>query len=158
MSWETIFSLSIVVVLALALWQSRHFDFRAGLFPWAIGFPVLFLTIAQLIMDFLGKGNRRRGDQSGETGSDLPAGVVNRRTAGMFGWIVSYFVGIWLLGFSFGVPLCTFLQLKIFGRERWPHSLIYTASVWALIYGIFDRVLHVPFPAGYLFEALGIVG
>jgi len=156
-SWETIFSLSIVVVLALALWQSRHFDFRAGLFPWAIGFPVLFLTIAQLIMDFLGKGNRRRGDQSGETGSDLPAGVVNRRTAGMFGWIVSYFVGIWLLGFSFGVPLCTFLQLKIFGRERWPHSLIYTASVWALIYGIFDRVLHVPFPAGYLFETLGIV-
>jgi hypothetical protein len=90
------------------------------------------------------------------TGPDLPAEVVNRRTAGIFGWIVGYFVGIWLLGFSFGVPLCTFIQLKIFGREKWPHSLIYTAAAWVLIFGIFDRVLHVPFPTGYLFEALGI--
>jgi TctA family transporter len=155
-SWETVFSFFIVVVLALALWQSRHFDFRTGLFPWAIGFPVLALTIFQLITGFLGKENRRSGDRLGETGSGLPTGVVNRRTAGMFGWIASYFVGIWLLGFSLGVPLCTFIQLKIFGRERWPHSLIYTASVWALIYCIFDRVLHVPFPTGYLFEALGI--
>jgi hypothetical protein len=28
-----------------------------------------------------------------EKGPDLPTGAVNRRTAGMFGWIVSYFVG-----------------------------------------------------------------
>ena len=150
-SWEKVFSLSIIVVLALALLQSRHFDFRTGLFPWAIGFPVLSVTIFQLIMDFLGKGNRRSGDHLGETGPELPTDVVNRRTAGIFGWIVGYFVAIWLLGFSFGVPLCTFIQLKIFGREKWPQSLIYTASVWALIYGIFDRVLHVPFPTGDLF-------
>jgi hypothetical protein len=143
-------------MLAWALWQSRRFDFRTGLFPWAIGFPVLFLTIFQLIMDFLDKGNRRSGDHLGKRGPDLPVDVVNRRTAGIFGWILGYFVAIWLLGFSFGVPLCTFIQLKIFGREKWPHSLIYTASTWALIYGIFDRVLHVPFPTGYLFEALGI--
>ena len=150
-SWETVFSLFIIVVLALALWQSRHFDFRTGLFPWAIGFPVLSLAIVQLIMDFLGKGNRRGGDHLVEAGPDLPADVVNRRTAGIFGWIVGYFVAIWLLGFSFGVPLCTFIQLKIFGREKWPLSLIYTASAWAFIYGIFDRVLHVPFPTGQLF-------
>jgi TctA family transporter len=155
-SWETVFSLSIVIVLALALWQSRHFDFRTGLFPWAIGFPVLSLTIFQLIMEIVGKGNRRVGGHRVATGPDLPAEVVNRRTAGIFGWIVGYFVGIWLLGFSFGVPLCTFIQLKIFGREKWPHSLIYTAAAWVLIFGIFDRVLHVPFPTGYLFEALGI--
>ena len=155
-SWKTVFSLSIVLVLALALWQSRHFDFRTGLFPWAIGFPVLSLTIVQLITEFLGKGNRRSSDHLVATGPDLPAEVVNRRTAGMFGWIVGYFVGIWLFGFSFGVPLCTFIQLKIFGREKWSHSLIYTAAAWVLIFGIFDRVLHVPFPTGYLFEALGI--
>jgi TctA family transporter len=150
-SWETVFCFFIVVLLALALWQSRHFDFRTGLFPWAIGLPLLLLTIIQLIMDFLGKGDRKSGAHLAETGSDLPAEVVNRRTAGILGWILAYFVGIWLLGFSFGVPLCTFIQLKIFGREKWPQGLIYTASVWVLIYGIFDRVLHVPFPTGDLF-------
>jgi putative tricarboxylic transport membrane protein len=155
-NWETVFCLSIVVALALALWQSRHFDFRTGLFPWAVGFPVLAFVIVQVIMDFMGKENKSREDHLTEAGPEIPLEVVNRRTAGMFGWIVGYFIGIWLLGFSFGVPLCTFIQLKIFGREKWPHSLIYTASAWALIYGIFDRVLHVPFPTGYLFEALGI--
>jgi hypothetical protein len=102
-------------------------------------------------MDFLGKESRKSDDHLVATGSDLPTEVVNRRTAGIFGWIVAYLVGIWLLGFSFGVPLCTFIQLKIFGREKWLQSLIYTASAWALIYGVFDRVLHVPFPTGDLF-------
>lgn len=150
-SWETLFCFFIVVVLVLALWQSRRFDFRTGLFPWAIGLPLLFLTIIQLAMDFSGKGNRRSDDHLREAGRGLPVEVVNRRTAGIFGWILAYFVGIWLLGFSLGVPLCTFIQLKIFGREKWPQSLIYTASTWVLIYGIFDRVLHVPFPTGDLF-------
>jgi putative tricarboxylic transport membrane protein len=149
-SWGNVFTLFIILVIGLALWQSRLFDFRTGLFPWAIGIPVLCLTIVQLIMDFFGGGQRRSGAPLVEAGSDLPANVVNRRTAGMFGWIVGYFVVIWLLGFPFGVPLCTFIQLKISGREKWPITLIYTASAWALIYGIFDHVLHVPFPPGQL--------
>jgi TctA family transporter len=155
-NWETVFFLFIIGVFAWALWQSRHFDFRTGLFPWAIGFPVLSLALFQFILGFFGKGNATRGDHRGGTEPDLPADVVNRRTAGIFGWIVGYFVAIWLLGFSVGVPLCTFIQLKISGREKWLYSLIYTASAWALIYGVFDHVLHVPFPAGYLFETLGI--
>jgi putative tricarboxylic transport membrane protein len=155
-SWETVFSLFIIVVLALALWQSRHFDFRTGLFPWAIGFPVISLSIFQLITDFLGKRSAGGTDRPGETGSQLPTEVVNRRTAGIFAWIFAYFVGIWLIGFSIGVPLCTFIQLRIFGREKWPQSLIYTVSVWALIYGIFDHVLHVPFPTGDIFLWLNL--
>jgi hypothetical protein len=155
-TWETLFCFFIVVVLILALWQSRHFDFRTGLFPWAVGFPVLALVAAQLIMDFIGKESKIADDHLTEAGPELPIGVVNRRTAGIFGWLVGYFIGIWLLGFSFGVPLCTFIQVKIFGREKWLLSLTYTAFAWALIYGIFDRVLHVPFPTGQLFIWLGL--
>ncbi|MGH8649436.1 MAG: tripartite tricarboxylate transporter permease, partial [Burkholderiales bacterium] len=40
-----LFTLAIVVVLAAALWQSRDFGFRAGLFPWAIGIPLLALSL-----------------------------------------------------------------------------------------------------------------
>jgi hypothetical protein len=151
LSWDTVFSLFIIGVIALALWQSRHFDLRTGLFPWAIGFPILSLTVSQLVMECLGRGSRKSEDHLEEAGPHLPPDVVNRRTAGMFGWILGYFCAIWLFGFSYGVPLCTFLQLKIFGREKWFLSLIYTAFAWALIYGIFDRVLHVPFPQGQLF-------
>jgi TctA family transporter len=155
-SWETVFFLSVIGVFALALWQSRHFDFRTGLFPWAIGIPVLSLTVFQFIRGFFGKREATRGDYGVIAEPDLSAHVVNRRTAGIWGWIVGYFAAIWLLGFSFGAPFCTFIQLKISGREKWLHSLIYTAFAGALVYGIFDRVLHVPFPPGYLFVLLGI--
>ena len=44
----TAFTLVIVMLFAWALWHSRSFGMRAGLFPWAVGFPGLALAIAQL--------------------------------------------------------------------------------------------------------------
>jgi hypothetical protein len=83
--------------------------------------------------------------------------VVNSRTASMFGWIVGYFVVIWLFGFSIGGPLCAFIQLKIGSREKWLLSLVMAGFAWIFIYGLFDRVLHVPFPAGQLFLWLKLI-
>ncbi len=150
-SWATLFCLFIIVVFICALWQSMRFNVRAGLFPWAIGFPVLALVIAQLITELLGKGSKSSDDHSTEAGTELPGHVVNRRTAGIFGWVLGFFVAIWLFGFSIGGPLCTFIQLKIGYRERWPLTLILTGFTWVFIYGFFDRILHVPFPQGQLF-------
>ncbi len=150
-SWTTIFSLFIILVFICALWESRKFNVRAGLFPWAIGFPVLALAILQFIMDLMRKGDRSGDDHKLQAGPELPAHVVNRRTIGIFGWILGYFTGIWLLGFSMGGPLCAFIQLKIGTREKWTLTLILTGLTWVFIYGLFDRVLHVPFPEGQLF-------
>ena len=68
-SWATLFSLFIVVMFICALWESRKFNVRAGLFPWAIGFPVLALAIVQLIMDLMGKGSRSSDDHLTEAGA-----------------------------------------------------------------------------------------
>jgi hypothetical protein len=102
-------------------------------------------------MDLMGKGDRSGDDHKGEAGSELPTDIVNRRTAGIFGWIIGFFVAIWLFGFSIGGPLCTFIQLKIGYRERWPLTLILAGFSWVFIYGLFDRILHVPFPEGQIF-------
>jgi TctA family transporter len=153
-NWATVFSLLIVVVFACALWQSRRFDFRTGLFPWGVGFPVLALSMIQFIRDFIGKGGKGRDDLLSSVEAQLPSDVVHRRTAVIFGWIVTYFLAIWLLGFSIGVPLCTFLYLKIGSREKWPLSLLLTAFSSAFVYGLFDRILHVPFPQGQFFQWL----
>ena len=151
-SWGMVFSLFIVVMFICALWQSMRFNVRAGLFPWAIGFPVLALAIVQFVMDLLGKGGRGSEDSPIEAEVELPSDVVNHRTAGIFVWIVSYFAAIWLLGFSIAAPLCTFVQLKLGSKEKWLITLILSGAAWAFIYGVFDRLLHVPFPPGTLFE------
>jgi len=149
------FTLLIVAVLAAALWQSRNFGFRAGLFPWAIGIPVLALAALLLALQLAGRQPSRT---MGFAGSDLgiSASEARRRTAVILGWIAGYLVAIWLLGFTLAGALCTFLSLKIGSRERWPVSLAMTAGMAAFIYVVFVRVLHVPFPPGELWVWLGV--
>lgn len=146
--WDTLFTLSMAVALAIALWQSIDFGFRAGLFPWAIGFPVLALVIVQLVLEFLGKV-RLSGLEAGPE-LELPPSVVYQRTAGIIGWIVGFFVAIWLLGFSLAVAVTTLLYLKG-AREKWLITVVLTVLSWVCFYALFEYTLHIPFPEGQLF-------
>jgi len=139
------FSLSLVVILALALWRSMDFGYRAGLFPWAIGFPVLALAIVQLGMELTGK-TRFSGIGAADIGADIPAEVVRRRTAIIIAWIFAFYLALWLLGFSLAIPVTMFLYLKVEGREKWPITIILTLVAWGFFYGVFDYGLSVPFP------------
>lgn len=149
--WDALFTLSIVIVLALALWQSQDFGFRAGLFPWTIGFPVLALAMAQLGLELAGKVRRSASESTPDAAPDLPKSAVYQRTVSIIGWILGFFVAIWLLGFSLAVAVTTFLYLKVGANENWPITIILTAVGWGFFYGLFDYSLHIPFPEGQLF-------
>ncbi len=149
-NWAVLFSLTIVAMIALALWQSRNFGFRAGLFPWAIGFPVLALALVQLGSDLLGYGGRRAHGHPGETGPEIAPQTVYHRTFRIIGWTFGFFVAIWLVGFSVAVPLTMLLYLKT-AREKWTITLIMVLISWGFFYGLFEYALHVPFPEGQLF-------
>ena len=149
------FTVAILAILAAALWQSRTFGFRAGLFPWAIGIPVLALAALLLALQLAGRESHHA---PGFAGSDLgiSAGEARRRTAVILGWICGYLVAIWLLGFTLAGALCTFLSLKIGSGERWPVTLAMTAGMAAFIYVVFVRALHVPFPPAQLLVWFGV--
>jgi hypothetical protein len=150
-SWGAVFSLALVVIFASALWQSRKFSFTAGFFPWVIGIPVLTFAAIQFVLELIGRSARIDPREKVEVDIGLPQEVVNKRTAGVFAWTFGWFAGIWLFGFTVGAPLCTFIQLKIGEREKWPLALALTFTVWAFVYVIFVRLLHVPFPKGEIF-------
>ena len=151
--WSAIFALCLVALLSFALWQSRSFPLRAGLFPWVIGVPLVALLLTQLVTDLSGRGDQpHAADEEGE----LPPEVVRRRTRNIFLWIIGYFLAIWQIGFPLGGALCSFLQLKFGSKERWAMTLALTAGVWAFTYFVFQQALHVPFPPGYLFELFGM--
>ncbi len=88
------------------------------------------------------------------SGSGIPVDVVNRRTVSISGWIIGFFAAIGVLGFSVASPLCTFIYLRITAKEKWMISILFGIAAWVFVYGIFDRILHVPFPAGQLFDWL----
>ncbi len=154
--WGALFAGCIAAIIALALFQSRTFNVRAGLFPWVIGFPLLALAVTQLIKELSGKAvGQARPKQAEEEEHEVPPDVVARRTRDIFIWIIVYFLAIWLLGFPIGGALCSFLQLKFSSKEKWPITIILTVGLWAFIYLLFELTLHVPFPPGEVFVWLG---
>jgi len=48
------------------------------------------------------------------------------------------------------------LYLRLQGGEGWIMSLVITVIVWVVFYGLFDALLHLPFPAGWLLAWLGL--
>ena len=91
---KTLFTVVVAVLLALALWQSRNFGFRAALFPWAIGIPTLLLALAQLGKDLLGREKPKPAAAAWEVAADVPPEVASRRTVSILIWTVGFFIAI----------------------------------------------------------------
>ena len=154
----TAFSALLVVAFAWALWASRDFGVRAGLFPWAVCAPGLVLGLAQLARDLRGRREAPAADDAvGEAAPDMPPETVRRRTIEICLWIVAFWLAIWLLGFSLATLVTTLVYLRVSARERWTLSLILTACAVAFVYGLFEKGLGVPFPDGQLLVWLGLI-
>jgi putative tricarboxylic transport membrane protein len=150
----TAFSLLIAVAFAWALWQSRSFGVRAGLFPWAVCAPGLALGLVQLARDLTGRRAAPVPGAGGVAEADGPPDQAMRRSVGICAWIVGFWIAIWLVGFSFATLLLTFFYLRVGAGERWRTVVPLTIFAFLFVYGIFERALGVPFPAGQLFAWL----
>jgi len=157
--WGSLVFVTVLIgILAWALWDSRGFGFRAGLFPWAIGYPLITLCVLQLALILMGKERAAHVASMGdfEIGGEpeLTREVTNKRTGAICAWIIAYYIAIWLLGFSYAVPLMIFTYLKFGASEKWPITLILTAVGWTFFYLLFGYSLNIPFPPGLIFEGL----
>jgi len=144
------FTIAIVVLLALALWQSRNFGFRAGLFPWSIGIPTLILALAQLGRDLYGKKKKEVAEFGESSEAAATPQEVKQRTISILLWTIGFFVAIWLLGFSYAVPLMMLLYLKFGGKEGWAMTVAVSFFTWLFYWALFEKMLNVPFPDGLL--------
>jgi len=58
---------------------------------------------------------------------------------------------LWLLGALVTVPLFAVLYLLAVAKQSPAFAGSYALISWTFVYGLFDRVLHIPLPAGVLF-------
>ena len=144
------FTLALIVILALALWTSRNFGYRAGLFPWVIGIPTFILCFFQLARDIGGKQKKVIAVGVDQAEVEIAPEVITQRTLAVIGWTVGFFAAIWLLGFPIAVPLMILLYLKMAGKESWLMTALVTFFAWLFYWGLFEKLLNVPFPEGLL--------
>jgi len=149
------FSLFILFFFVLFLWMARDWPLQARLFPLAIGIPMLVIAAVRLGLDLKGTAAKTsppesRVDFQFTQGMDIAQ--VTRRTITMFLWIWGGLLSVWLFGFAFTIPLLVFLYLKVQSGESWLLSMGLAVSAWLILWGLFDKLLHLPFPRGLFFE------
>ena len=144
-------SVAIMLMAGYGLFAASAWPWKAALFPLAIGIPLFALAATEALWTLFGQEAAKSEIEVALTTD--PA--ARRRVLVVAGWILGFFAAFMLLGFPIAVPLFLFLYLKLQGGEGWGLSIVIAAVVTAVFYGLFDALLHLPFPAGWLFSSLG---
>lgn len=134
-----LFTISVFLVAAAALYEARSFPYLGAIFPMAATIPVIFMAAAQLIMEL-------RASYT-EPGPKIRKKI--RLALGYFLSLVVYFLMIWLFGFGIATTLFTFLFLYTWVGMRWPHALTYTAVIVGIALGM-SSLLGLYWPEGVL--------
>ena len=150
-----ILAVAIMMVSGWAVFVALDWPWKAKLFPLAIGIPVFCLSAAEVLWSVLGAAARDQA-MDFQLSTHLPRKVVLERSLGAAGWMLGFLGMIVALGFPIAVPLFVLLYLKLQGRERWPLSIAIALGVWGVFYGLFDFLLHLPFPAGWIQTWIGL--
>ncbi len=149
---HALFGLAIVLVGGYALYASLHWPFKTALFPRVIGAPLVILAAVEMLLSALGTEKRQEGNAVDfQLTTDIEPAVAQRRTWMIVGWILGFLLLILTFGFLLAVPLFVFLYLKLVGKEGWLITLSLTAVSWIFMEAVFDRLLHLPFPPGWIF-------
>ena len=135
-------AIGVALIAGYAAFAAKGWQWKAALFPLAIGIPLCCLAVIEVVWSFLDK---RAAERPATPGSALP-----------WAWMGGFLALIVLLGFPIAIALFVFSYLKLQSKEGWVLSTVYTAVLWAAFYGLFDYLLHLPFPAGWLLEWLGL--
>jgi hypothetical protein len=153
-----LFSLCALVFFCVFVYQAQEWRLQARLYPWAIGIPMLILAIAQVILDLKGVTAKQSADATPmdfQFAKDIDPVTAKRRTITMFAWLAGFFLAIWLVGFPIAIALMMFTYLKFQGKESWTISIALTVIAWLMFYGLFVKLLTLPFPEGRLITWMG---
>ena len=85
---------------------------------------------------------------------DLAPPLVRGRALRYFAWLAGLYAAAVLIGFVPAIAVFVMLIMRAEFAERWPVALVAAAAVTAFLWGIFDRLLAVPWPPSLLGDAL----
>jgi putative tricarboxylic transport membrane protein len=154
-----IFSFCALIFFCVFVYMAQDWRMQARLYPWAIGIPMLILAIVQVILDLKGVQAKPSADATPmdfQFTKDIDPVTAKKRAITMFAWLLGFFFGIWLLGFPIAITLMMFTYLKFQGRESWGLSIALTVIAWFFFWGLFVKLLHLPFPEGLVITWLGL--
>ena len=141
-----LFTLFIGIVMAAALWFAREWPIRASIGVLVLGSLGVVLAIWQFALD------ARKSDLPVERSQfEMPMAARETKWGNVeiWCWIVGFYLLIVTIGFPIAVPLFVLVYSKFYGAG-WALSIMLCAIAWGFVYGIFEKILHVPWPTPLL--------
>ena len=153
-----VFALCLLALFAWMTWEA-FFGYgkespSAATFPKAILIPAIGLAAIAVFREFITKETSGPSidiaaapvevELELEEEIQLEPGVESRRTLIIIGWIVGFFIGIWLIGWMVTVPLAIVAYIRMAGRESWITAIAAGVVGWIVFDGVFDARLNIP--------------
>ena len=157
-----IFSFCAFIFFCVFVYLAQDWRMQARLYPWAVGIPMVIFAFVQVILDLKGVKAKPSDDGAPPTPmdfqftKDVDPATAKKRAIVMFSWLFGFFALIWLLGFPIAIPLMMFAYFKFQGGESWVLSITLTIIAWIFFYGLFVKLLTLPFPEGLIVTWLGL--
>jgi|SRR5690349_25023217 hypothetical protein len=143
--------IGIMAVSAYAAIAALAWPLKTALFPLVISIPLFVLATIEVVSLWVSGARFSTTKDFQRPPAEVPGTVAALRSLAAAGWILGFFAAILLFGFLVAVPVFLLAYLRFQARESWLFSIVFTAVVWAVFWGLFDYALHLPFASGMLF-------
>lgn len=142
---HSFFTLAVILIMAYALWEARSWPLRASIMILVLGSAGILMAFIQLYTEFRASGKIQTSGMDIELDESQTGKKATPRILTFGGWVVALFLAIWLLGFTVSIPLFSLLYAKLNGA-RWYIALIIAAINLLFLQGLYEQLLHVPWP------------
>ncbi|MGE5220287.1 MAG: tripartite tricarboxylate transporter TctB family protein [Chloroflexota bacterium] len=154
-----LFSFCAFVFFCVFVYLAGEWRLQARLYPWAVGIPMVILAFVQVIFDLKGVKAKESADATPvdfQFTQEIDPVTAKKRAIVMFAWLAGFFGLIVLLGFPIAIPIMMFAYFRFQGGESWGLSITLTVIAWLCFYGLFVKLLNLPFPEGLIVSWLGL--
>jgi TctA family transporter len=159
---DNLFPAALLCLFLVMLGMSVQWPFEAKIIPTIVGVVAVIacsLSLANDIFsrqhteDEVGLADKAKAavtqkihmDIASKTGH-LPSGTILIRGFVFFGWMVAFLCSMAIIGLLPTVPVFIIAYMRLEGPEKWRPAIIMAAIMTALIYGVFDQLLSLPWP------------
>jgi hypothetical protein len=169
---SSLFTLFMMALIATMLLEASEWGFGAKIVPLVVGGMALAFCGLSLLNEVFRVPEPPVEDEAerevaekihmdlGSGVTHLPVGLILRRAALFFGWLLAFMASMAAIGLIPTVPLFVIAYMRIEAREPWRLVLPQALLLLLFIYLVFDRLLSIPWPPtllGDLVPALKII-
>jgi len=122
---------------------------NAWIYPVLAGSIGFVITLIQLVRDLKAGGKVESTGFDIEAERSVPTGLLYRRAGKFVGWIIAYYVTIWLTGFKLATILYFILFLKMEGQATLRTILLLSVIMFAFLV-LFEILLGLYWPDNLL--------